>query len=143
MLDFCKKNPLCFASHQFEYAALFAMFKLAGGLMCLFANLMVMLRSGSVEDTVKDFIAIEIISTVDDMMAGTVKGDGTSTPKNLLLKKERNNMWDGDLIDWFVFDKPPKLPEEKEKKTANAEAEPDNNDSPSRISQSEEKPEPE
>lgn len=75
MLDFVRKNPTVFHDQNFEYAFLFAAFKGMGGTLCIVANLVILLRSTSIEDVVKDFVAVQIISTVDDVMASTVNND--------------------------------------------------------------------
>ena len=54
---------------------MFATFKLIGGLMCVFANSMVMLTDSNIENVVKDFIAVGIIAKIDDLMAGTTLGN--------------------------------------------------------------------
>ena len=75
MLDFIKRNPMQFVEQRFEYPAMFATCKLIGGMICVFANCMVMLTDDTIENVIKDFIAVGIIATIDDLMAGTVKND--------------------------------------------------------------------
>jgi hypothetical protein len=58
MLDFVRKNPTAFHDQNFEYAFLFASFKGMGGSLCIIANLVILLRSSSIEDVVKDFVAV-------------------------------------------------------------------------------------
>ena len=53
---------------------MFAIFKMIGGMACFTANCLIMLRSDTIEDVIKDFIAVGIISTIDDLMANTVTG---------------------------------------------------------------------
>lgn len=73
MLDFAKKNPTSFTCQRFEYAMMFAFMKLVTGMLCFLTNIVVMLRSTSIEDVVKDFVAVAIISTIDNMMAATTQ----------------------------------------------------------------------
>ena len=41
---------------------LFASFKMLGGMLCFFANCLIMLKNTTIEDVIKDYIAVEIIS---------------------------------------------------------------------------------
>ena len=79
MLDFGKRNPTAFQGQRFDYAMMFATFKLTGGILCFLVNIVVMLRSTSIEDVIKDFVAVEIISTIDDMMAATIEESSTGS----------------------------------------------------------------
>lgn len=72
MLSFTKKNPTVFTGQRFEYPMLFALFKLLGGTLCLFANTMILIRSDNIEDVIKDYVAVQVISEIDNIMAGTV-----------------------------------------------------------------------
>ena len=75
MLRFTKLNPTAFVDQKFEYAIMFAVMKMLGGLLCYFANICIIMRSESIEDIVKDYIAVEIISNIDNIMAQTIIGD--------------------------------------------------------------------
>ena len=41
---------------------LFAFFKMIGGLLCFLANCLIMLSDNTIEDVIKDYIAVEIIA---------------------------------------------------------------------------------
>ena len=71
MLDFARKNPAAFMGQHFEFPMLFAVFKLFGGILCLVTNVVILLRSGSIEDVVKDYVAVAIISSIDNMLGET------------------------------------------------------------------------
>lgn len=72
MMSFAKKNPVAFNGQRFELPMLFASMKMFGGVFCLTANMLIMIRSENIEDVVKDFIAVQIISQIDDMISRTI-----------------------------------------------------------------------
>ena len=86
MLLFAKLNPTAFTGQRFEYAMLFAIFKMTGGMLCFFANCLIMLRSATIEDVIKDYIAVEIIANIDNLMAATVSGDDISIIQNMTVQ---------------------------------------------------------
>lgn len=104
MMQFCKFNPTAFAGQRFEYPLMFAFFKMMGGMMCFFANCLIMMRSESIEDVIKDFIAVEIISTIDNLMAATVIGQDVVTDMSVFGTVERYKKSDGVLVEDYVFD---------------------------------------
>lgn len=73
MLNFAKKVPTDFGDQRFEYAMMFAFFKLVSGLLCFVTNIVVMLRSSTTEDVIKDFVALGVIAQIDDFMYSTVQ----------------------------------------------------------------------
>ena len=73
---------------------LFATYKLFGGIFCFIANLFIMLRSESIDDVIKDFISVVIISQIDDWMATTMKGNELPDNLKLQLTVERDNLSD-------------------------------------------------
>jgi hypothetical protein len=83
---------------------MFAQFKILGGLMCFLANCLIMLRSETIEDVIKDFIAVEIISNVDNLMAYTVTGQDVIKNMTVFLTTERAEKSDGLLIEDYIFD---------------------------------------
>jgi hypothetical protein len=87
MLNFSKKNPCAFEGQRFEYAMMFALFKLIGGLLCFATNIVIMLRSTSIEDVIKDFVAVETIALVDDYMYNTVE---ENVDRKLYMPASRN-----------------------------------------------------
>lgn len=84
---------------------MFAVFKLIGGLLCLATNITVLLRSGSIEDVVKDYVAVAIISAIDNQMASTFNVPGFETDLKLYISKERARLTDAELFDEFVLDR--------------------------------------
>lgn len=87
MLNFGKKNPCAFEGQRFEYVMMFALFKLIGGLLCFATNIVIMLRSTSIEDVIKDFVAVETIALVDDYMYNTVE---ENVDRKLYMPASRN-----------------------------------------------------
>jgi hypothetical protein len=71
MLEFALKSPSTFHRQKFEYACLFAIYKIFGGIMCLLVNITILIRSETIEDVIKDYVSVLIISRIDDAMATT------------------------------------------------------------------------
>lgn len=101
MLRFGKKNPTAFQGQRFDYGMMFALFKLFGGLLCFLINIVIMLRSESIEDVIKDFVAVEVISTIDDMMAATCDEE---LDRRLYQTRDKASLDDGTLIQDYVMD---------------------------------------
>lgn len=72
MLSFAKKNITSFSDQRFSYPMMFAYFKLCGGFFCFFTNAFLCVYSDNIADVVKDFVAVSIISQIDDLMVGTL-----------------------------------------------------------------------
>lgn len=104
MFDFARKNPSSFHGQSFEYACLFAVFKLTGGLLCLFANLTVLVRSDNIEDVVKDYVAVAIISSIDNQMASTFKEPNFPIDLNLYMSLQRDRLTDVQLLNEYVLE---------------------------------------
>ena len=51
---------------------LFALFKLLGGTLCLTANTLILLRAENIEDVIKDFVAVQVISEIDNIVVKTI-----------------------------------------------------------------------
>jgi hypothetical protein len=83
---------------------MFATFKLFGGMLCFFANCLIMVKSGSIEDVIKDYIAVEIISNIDNLMAATVTGDDVVPEMSVYLTLDRFTKTDGELLEDYIFD---------------------------------------
>ena len=75
--------------------------------MCLFANVTVLLRSGSIEDVVKDYVAVAVISGIDNQMASTFSDPGFATDLNLYMSHDRANLSDVRLFETYVLGKNP------------------------------------
>ena len=56
---------------------LFGLFKMIGGIASFVANIILCVTSDNIADVVKDFVAVMIISQVDDLMVGTLTVDDT------------------------------------------------------------------
>lgn len=91
MLDFARKNPAAFQGQHFEFPMLFASFKLIGGILCLLTNVVILLRSESIEDVVKDYVAVAIISNIDNMIGATFKPPGVKLDLNVYMSLARYN----------------------------------------------------
>lgn len=116
MLDFARKNPASFKGQHFEFPMLFAVFKLLGGILCLLTNVVILLRSGSIEDVVKDYVAVAIISTIDNMIGGTFKPPGVKLDLLVYMSLDRDNLSDIELFDEYILDKKPKSKSNKQEK---------------------------
>lgn len=62
MMSFAKKNLTRFSGQRFEYPMLFALFKFFGGVASFAANIFLCLYSETIDDVVKDFVAVMIIN---------------------------------------------------------------------------------
>lgn len=83
---------------------MFASFKMIGGLLCFLVNCFIMIASGTIEDVIKDYIAVEIIATIDNLMANTVSGDDKVEGMTVYLTLERFQKKDGELLEDYIFD---------------------------------------
>lgn len=80
---------------------MFATFKLIGGVLCFLLNIVVMLRSDNIEDVIKDFVALEVISVIDDMMAATIDEELDS---RVYMSRARDKTNDWALLKDYVTD---------------------------------------
>ena len=71
MLRFTKNNPSAFYASNI-YAFLICAMKILGGLQTELSNIVLMAKTETIEDVVKDFIALGIISEIDNVMMATV-----------------------------------------------------------------------
>ena len=71
MIRFTKNNPSAFYASNI-YAFLICAMKIFGGLITEFTNIGLMGSTETIEDVVKDFIALGIISEIDNVMMATV-----------------------------------------------------------------------
>ena len=97
---------------NFEYAILFGFFKLVGGFLCISANIIILLRSTSIEDVVKDYVCVAIIAQVDEVMATTLKDDEVDSELKVRMSDRRNALTDAQLFDEYILDKPVKHTED-------------------------------
>jgi hypothetical protein len=56
---------------------IFGLFKMIGGVGSFVANIILCVTSDNIADVVKDFVAVMIISQVDDLMVATLTVDDT------------------------------------------------------------------
>lgn len=103
MLSFAKKNPSKFSGQRFEYPMIFATFKLLGGMFCFFCNMLLCLISDNSIDVVKDFVAVQIISCVDDLMVGAVTADDAVDKMRLYVSNERLSRSDYEIWQTFIM----------------------------------------
>ena len=71
MFRFAKNNPSAFYVSNI-YVFLIIMMKIFGGLQTEISNIVLMIQTETIEDIVKDFIALGIISEIDNVMMATV-----------------------------------------------------------------------
>jgi hypothetical protein len=83
---------------------MFASFKMIGGLLCFCVNCFIMIASSSIEDVIKDYIAVEIIANIDNLMANTVSGDDKVEGMTVYWTLERDQKKDGELLEDYIFD---------------------------------------
>ena len=105
MLSFAKKNITAFSGQSFEYPLMFALFKLCGGLFCFFCNSFLCLYSENITDVVKDFVAVQVISQVDDLMAVTVTADDMVENLRLYISNKRMRrsdpeIWQSSIVEF-------------------------------------------
>ena len=118
LMNFAKKFPEAFSNRGNGIAFYVALLKIIGGIMTEVINTFLMIEATSVLDVVKDFIALEIISTIDDMMISTVRTSNFNEEvKNLNLKFKRIPRTDTELVKSY-FDK--KCPKSKESRVEKA-----------------------
>lgn len=104
MLSFAKKNPIAFKGQSFEFPMFFATFKLLGGAACFCVNALIMLRAETIEDVIKDFVAAQIITQVDDLMNFTVSTEDSVENMDLLISNKRMRRDDWYIIKHYIWD---------------------------------------
>jgi hypothetical protein len=62
IINFTKKNPTIFSGQRFHYAIMIGMFKILGGVTSFAANILICIVSETIDDVIKDFVAVMIIS---------------------------------------------------------------------------------
>ena len=102
MLRFVKKNPTAFKNVRFTYPGIFSIMKICGALFTAAANIMIIMRSESIEDVIKDFIAVEVIIEVDDIFAATLSYGGELLESFIWVDKMRMQLPDTALMDIYV-----------------------------------------
>lgn len=81
---------------------MFAIFKLFGGIFCFICNVCLAVYSDNIADVVKDFVAVQIISQVDDLMVGTVTADDSVDSMRLFVSNERLKRSDMEIWECFI-----------------------------------------
>lgn len=81
---------------------MFALFKLSGGILCFFCNAFLTVYAESIDDVVKDFVAVQIVSQVDDLMASTVTTDDSVDILKLYISNKRMRRTDIQIFNLFV-----------------------------------------
>ena len=93
MLQFALKSPSSFHRQKFEYPCLFATQKIVGSIMCLLVNVTILARSETIEDVIKDYVCVLIISQIDDAMSTTF--NPPNIERNIFMheKQFRESNW--------------------------------------------------
>lgn len=83
---------------------MFAIFKSFGGILCVMANILIILRSDNIEDVVKDFVAVMVIMEIDDIIGRTVEGSIEDFVADNEIWRSKDNMAvsDIDIIKRFI-----------------------------------------
>lgn len=124
MISFSKKNIGAFSNNRFEYPMMFGFFKLTGGLFCFFANIFLCVYSDNIVDVVKDFVAVQVISCVDNIMLGTITADDSIGLPNMKLSASKKRMmmtdaeiWKNHIVPFYSSkEEDEKIPVEQSKK---------------------------
>ena len=101
MLSFAKKNPNAFKGQRFEFPMLFGLFKLTTAFLCFVVNVAIMAKSETIEDVVKDFVAAQIIATIDELMLTVVPSEYRIDDMQLLISIDRMKRDDIDIARKF------------------------------------------
>lgn len=104
-MKFVKRNPTAFKNVRFTYPGLFSAMKICGALFTAVANILIIMRSESIEDVIKDFIAVEVIIEVDDIFAATLSGGSDLLETFIWVDKKRMNLSDKAIMDIYILDK--------------------------------------
>ena len=73
-------------------------------MLCLFANVTVILRAETIEDVVKDYVAIFIISEIDNKVLDVSKIPGFDKDMGLYMSHARAKLTDAKLFDEYVIE---------------------------------------
>ena len=102
MLSFAKKNVTSFPNQQFSYPMLFAFFKMIGGVACFFANIFLCVVSKTIVDVVKDFVAVAIVSNIDNIIGRTLTSDDDVPSLRLFINRKRMRLTDIEIWNEFI-----------------------------------------
>lgn len=105
LFSFVKKHPTNFFNQQFQYPLIFAFMKSCGGIMAVIVNLLIIIRSETIEDVVKDFVAVMIIMQIDDEVARTVseRVEDFVAENEIWMSKETLARSDWDILKEHVW----------------------------------------
>ena len=73
LIQYAKMNPCGFHGNNAIYPYMMGLMKLIGGILAELVNMIIIVRSQTIYAILIDFIAMIIISEIDDMMAQTIK----------------------------------------------------------------------
>ena len=82
---------------------MFAYFKLYGGIFCFFTNSFLCVYAKNIADVVKDFVAVSIISQIDDLMVGTLTQDDCVDQMRLYVTNDRMRMTDEEIWKQYII----------------------------------------
>ena len=114
MLAFVKRHPTAFKEKRFTYPFLVCLLKLFGGYASMTANIFVVLHQPDIENVIKDYIAVNVINNIDNIMAGTVRMPNWITENELWINTDRDTVSDKELLALFSST-PPENEEFKKK----------------------------
>ena len=80
---------------------IFGLFKMIGGVASFVANIILCVTSDNIADVVKDFVAVMIISQVDDLMVATLTVDDTVEPMRVYVHHKQLRF--SDLQVWEQY----------------------------------------
>lgn len=108
MMSYAKKHVGHFVNKAWVYPMLVGIFKVAGGVFCSITNALVIMQSPDETEAVKDFIAVGIISQIDNIMAGTLNSFDCPTLK-IIEDEDRQQIYVKSEIDklqdWEIWQK--------------------------------------
>jgi len=100
LMRFVKYNFNKFTADQLARAFMVALMKMAGGLATEAINILVIVQSETIDDVVKDFIAFNIISEIDNLIIKTLAFNPTRILSEHKLKFKKTDL---EKSEWQVL----------------------------------------
>lgn len=106
-MSYAKKHVTEFQNHAWFYPFLVGAYKTLGGVLSAFTNILVIMQSDNATDVVQDFVAVNVLYNIDNIMACTLfdspsKDSIEEGEKKIMVKRENEQLTDIELVKKFM-----------------------------------------
>ena len=88
MVHYVKNNTKSFRGRRFHYPALFGFFKIISGILTELTFIIVVLYKSKIDKVLISFIAVAVISQIDEIIGLTVTRLNSQDPKEFMQQNE-------------------------------------------------------